>query len=139
MRKAALQQAALLGTAAGMRALVPLAGLGVAYPRRFFRFPTLVAALGEWIYDKLPQATDRTAPAGLVARAFSGALAGGLSAHVLKRNVAASAIVGGLAALGSTFLFHRLRAAAAERVPAVGAAIGEDLLAVGLTRAALHR
>jgi uncharacterized membrane protein len=120
--------------------MVPLAALGLTLPRRrLLGAPLALASAAELVYDKLPQAGDRTAPPSLAARVGVGAIAGGVVAHVLGGTVALGAATGALAALASTFLFHRLRAELARRVPPLAAGIGGDALAVGAATAALRR
>jgi uncharacterized membrane protein len=107
--------------------------------RRLFGAPLALASAGELVYDKLPQARDRTAPGPLAARIGAGAIAGGIAAHVLDASVALGAATGALAALASTFLFHRVRAEAERRVPPLVAGVGGDVLAIGASAVALRR
>ncbi|MGZ3441426.1 MAG: hypothetical protein ACXVDD_18030, partial [Polyangia bacterium] len=108
--------------------MVPLAALGLTLPRRrLLGAPIALASAAELVYDKLPQTGERTAPGPLAARIGAGAIAGGIAAHVLGGSIALGAATGGLAALVSTFLFHRLRAEASRRVPPLAAAVGGDL------------
>jgi hypothetical protein len=133
-------EAAALGIAAGVRSTVPFAALSLTLPRRrLYGAPLALAAAGELVYDKLPQAGQRTEPISLTARIVSGALAGGIAAHVLDASIALGASTGAVAALASTFLFHRVRAEAARHVPALVAAISGDLLAIGVSTAATRR
>jgi uncharacterized membrane protein len=137
MDRRVIREAFLFGTVAGMRAMMPLAALSLtARKRRWLRGAGVLSA-GELVYDKLPQATSRTEPAGLAPRLISGSVAGGLAAWLLRGPIAIGASVGALTALASTFLWHRLRAEAAQRVPPTVAAVAEDLLAVGISAEAL--
>jgi uncharacterized membrane protein len=121
-----------------MRSMMPLAALGLTLPRRrAWGAPLALASAGELVFDKLPQAGERTAAGPLTARIGSGAIAGGLVARALGGRTLLGAAAGGLAALASTFLFHRLRALAARRAPRA-AGVGEDLLAAGNTALALR-
>lgn len=139
MENRGVAEAALFGMAAGIRSTVPLAALGLTLPRRrLFGAPLAVAAAAELVYDKLPQAGERTAPGPLSARICAGAIAGGIVARVLGTSIALGAATGGLAALASTFLFHRVRAEAARRMPPLAAAVGGDLLAIGSSAVALR-
>lgn len=132
-------EAALFGMAAGIRTTVPLAALGLTLPRRrLLGAPLALASAAELVYDKLPQAGERTAPGPLFARIGAGAIAGGIAAHVLGASIALGAATGGLTALASTFFFHRLRAEAARRMPPLAAAVGGDLIAIGSAAAALR-
>jgi uncharacterized membrane protein len=140
MKTRGVVEAALLGTAAGMRSMMPLAALGVTLPRRrIVGAPLVLASATELVYDKLPRTGERTAPGPLAVRIVVGAIAGGIAAHVAGAAIALGAATGALAALASTFLFHRVRAEAARRVPPLAAAIGGDLLALGASTAALRR
>jgi uncharacterized membrane protein len=140
MKTRGVAEAALLGMAAGMRSMVPLAALGLTLPRRrIVGAPLALASAAELVYDKLPQASERTEPGPLAARLGVGAIAGGIVAHIGGASIALGAATGALAALGSTFLFHRVRSALARRVPPFAAAVGGDLLAIGTATAALRR
>lgn len=140
METRGLAEAALFGVAAGIRSMVPLAALGLRSPRRrLVSAPLALASAAELVYDKLPQAGERTAPGPLAARIGVGAIAGSAAAYVLGGTVAVGAATGAVAALASTFLFHRVRAAASQRLPPLAAAIGGDLLALGTATAALRR
>ena len=138
MTKDAIEEACLLGTVAGMRSMMPMAVLSLsAHHRRWLAVPAGLAAGWELIYDKLPKVQDRTKGASAAARLVSGAVAGGIGARLLGGSIAVGAGVGALAALASTYLCHRLRSKAAGRVPPVAAAMGEDLLAIGVSARAL--
>lgn len=140
MEKHGIAKAALLGIAAGMRSSVPLAALSLTLPRRRWAgAPLALAAAAELVYDKLPRAEDRTARRPLIGRIVSGAIAGGIVARVADASVELGVAIGALAALGSTFYFHRARAAAARRVPPLAAALAEDLIAVEAARVAMRR
>lgn len=135
-----ISQAVLLGLAAGMRTSVPLAALGLTLPRRrWVGAPLALASAAELVYDKLPRTGERTALGPLVGRVVSGAIAGGIVARVTDESLALGVATGALAALASTFYFHRARAAGARRVSPLAAAIAEDLIAVGAARLAVRR
>ncbi len=92
---AALRTAALLGTAAGLRAFTPLSVLGLrghlgssAFARRL---PLLGA--GELIGDKLPMTPARTSAPALAGRIASGAFCGSRAAGVRGAAVGAVAAV----------------------------------------------
>ena len=139
MERRGVAEAALLGLAAGMRSMVPLAALGLTLPRRrLVGAPLALASAAELVYDKLPQAGERTAPGSLAVRIGAGAIAGSIATHVVGASIALGAATGALAALGSTLLSHRVRAEAARRVPPLAAAVGGDLLAIGTTLLALR-
>jgi uncharacterized membrane protein len=138
MKTRGVAEAALLGMAAGIRSMVPLAALGLTLPRRrLVGAPLVLASVGELVYDKLPQSAERTAPGPLAARIGAGAIAGGIAMHVLGASTALGTATGALAALAGTFLFHRVRAEAARRMPPLAAAVGGDLLAIGTSAVAL--
>jgi uncharacterized membrane protein len=137
MAKPKLWMAAVLGTVAGMRAMLPMAALGLRLRRlRRARVPLALAAAGELVYDKLPVASERTALPLLAARVVNGALAGGLLFRRRDARAAIGAAVGAAAAIVSAFVTHRLRRLASQRVPPTAAAVGEDLLAAGFLTAA---
>lgn len=106
----------LLGAIAGSRSMTPLAAVSIAaglgaLPRgngapRLLGHPAVVAgsvamAVGELWGDKLKSAPDRIVPAGLVARAVTGAVAGMAMASRRHRDVAAAG--GAAAAVGAAF------------------------------------
>lgn len=91
----------------------------------------LVAALAEYIGDALPQAPSRTGPVGLTARILSGAFVGWTIAMPAGASVA-GAVAGVIGAVIGTFGGHAARIAAIARIGALPAAIGEDLVAIGL-------
>jgi uncharacterized membrane protein len=121
-----------------MRTTAPFVALSLSRPKRRGARAPAALAVGELVYDKLPQAGERTAPPSLAARLVAGALAGGLWARALAAPTAVGAATGALAALASTFVFHRLRAEAAARVPPLAAAAAEDLLAIGTSAGAVR-
>jgi len=127
-----------MGTATGMRSQMGMATLLMTSPDK--RLPRLlsgpvarrgwaVAAAAELVADKLPNAPPRTQPAGLALRVALGALAGGLAAAQLKGNVLVASALGAAAATAASFGFMKLRMAAAQKAPALVAALGEDALA----------
>ena len=133
-------EAAALGIAAGSRSTVPLAALSLTLPRRrLYGAPLALASAAELVYDKLPQAGERTEALSPTARTVSGAIPGGIAAHVLEASIALGASTGAVAALASTFVFHRVRAEAALHVPALVASLSGDLLAIGTSTAATRR
>lgn len=119
--------------------MVPAAAIGLGLQhRRAVAVPLALASAAEIVYDKLPQASARTEPAPLIARITTGAIAGGIVTHLSGASIALGAATGALAALASTFLFHRVRAAAARRVPPLAAAFAGDALAIGTAAVALR-
>src|ERR1700761_2640479 len=68
-----------------------------------------VLAVGELIGDKMPTAPDRTMPGGLIFRCIAGSLAGASIFEASGKNAFAGALIGSVAALGSTFGSFHLR------------------------------
>lgn len=123
-----------------MRAATPLAAIGLLQSKRRGIGALLATfAAGELAYDKLPTAEERTAPAPFLGRVFTGATAGGLAARALGGSLIGGGLAGAAAALVGTLVFHRLRALASTRVSPTLAAVGEDLLSIGLSAGALQR
>ncbi|MCC8426118.1 DUF4126 family protein [Mucilaginibacter sp. UR6-11] len=90
-------------------------------------------ALAEFVGDKLPFTPNRIKPVVLVARCLSGALAG---AGILKAsggNAFTGALLGGTAAVASTFGSFFLRKATVKATGIIDPVIGaiEDALVVG--------
>jgi uncharacterized membrane protein len=84
------------------------------------------------VADKLPFTPNRTTAPQLVARVLSGAVVGATLALANKQNKFAGALLGGLAAAASTYLFYSLRkeSGQATGLPDVGIALLEDALAL---------
>lgn len=126
-------RAAGLGAASGLRSL---SGPAIVWGRRaaerkgFGGQALRALAAGELVADKLPFAPDRTRAPSLVGRVASGALVG--SSVMRGKGRLLGALLGGGAALASTFLFFAIRQAAARRSRWLGrgVAFGEDALAL---------
>ena len=92
-----------------------------------------VFAVGELIGDKLPNTPNRIKPGGIAFRCLSGALAGASIYKASGNNAITGAIIGSVAAFGSTFGSYFLRKDIANRTkifdPLVGAI--EDALVIG--------
>src|SRR6185503_8136945 len=136
----------LIGLFAGLRSLTPPAALAWAVYLGWLRLarpPSLIGslpaviilsllAIGEVIYDKLPNTPNRTAPPGLIGRivtgGFTGAcvsLGGGKSALV----GAGLGVIGGI--VGCFAGFHaRARLVRSLRQPDFNVALLEDLIAI---------
>jgi uncharacterized membrane protein/uncharacterized protein (UPF0548 family) len=145
-----LPRALLLGAAAGMRSQLPVALLGLErylgrfdagrswLARRLARpggvAAAVLASVGEIVADKLPVTPNRTRPGPFTGRIAIGTLVGAAIYQDADRPVAYGALVGALAAAGSTLAFARARAALGRRAslpdPAWGAL--EDALALTL-------
>ena len=144
---AVLACAVLIGGSTGLRSQMgmavllngtPLSKLPGFLRHRAVRPIAVAAALAELVVDKLPSTPARTQARGLVPRIALG----GLSASLLARNAgapaAASALLGAASAVGTAFAGKAARGALAKRLPAVTAALVEDLVAAVLAVAALR-
>ena len=134
--------ALLFGVTAGLRSMTAPASLALAQQQlgaekhwllgnpRTVRVLTLLA-LGELVFDKLPFAPKRIAPAGLSGRLLSGAMCG---AAVVDEDQAAGALLGMAGALASSFAGYAIRRSAgqASGVPDALVGLAEDGLAIGL-------
>ena len=97
-----------------------------------------VLAVGELIADKLPFMPNRTDPPGLLARFIAGAVCGMAIANRRKRNDRIiSALVGGSAALAAAYAGYQYRKHV--KLPALAAALLEDVVAVGVGTAVVAR
>jgi uncharacterized membrane protein len=97
----------------------------------------VLAAAGEIVGDKLPQAPARTEVEALVPRLILGAGAAGMLARRHGNSVVLAGVLGAAAAAASSFGGVPLRAAAAARLGNdLPAAIGEDVLAYTVAFAA---
>jgi uncharacterized membrane protein/uncharacterized protein (UPF0548 family) len=94
-----------------------------------------VLALGELVADKLPKTPARVKFLPMAGRVLTGVLAAASSVSGQKRSVMALAgVLGGAAAVASTWAFYSLRKVATTRfkVPKVAAAFTEDALVAAL-------
>jgi uncharacterized protein (UPF0548 family)/uncharacterized membrane protein len=126
-----------LSARAPSRAGSDLLSRALASPRTARVLAALAA--GELLADKLPGVPDRIGPAPLVARAASWALV----AHVVSVRGGwdgrAAAALGAVVAVAATWASWRLRALAAQRLPALLAAVMEDAVVAGLGAALARR
>ncbi|HUP13844.1 MAG TPA: DUF4126 family protein [Niastella sp.] len=94
---------------------------------------TKVITAAEMAGDKLPNIPDRTIPPALFARVASGALSGAIVATANEEKVTRGIIIGGIAALASTYLLFFLRKKISDsgylKEPWPG--VVEDALAIG--------
>jgi uncharacterized membrane protein/uncharacterized protein (UPF0548 family) len=145
-----LLRAMLLGAVAGMRSQLPIALLGLESSRGRFdpghawlarRLATpggvtaaVLASTGELVGDKLPVIPDRTRPGPLTGRVAIGSLAGAAVYQDAHRPVAYGAVVGAVAAAGTTLALARARTALGRRTPLPDLAWGlvEDAMALTL-------
>jgi uncharacterized membrane protein len=90
-----------------------------------------ILALGELIFDKLPFAPKRIAPAGLSGRLLSGAMCGAAAAGADQTTGALLGIAG---ALASSFAGYAIRKSAgrASGVPDALVGLAEDAVAIGI-------
>ena len=142
-----------IGLVAGMRSMMAPALVSrylggrrrreTALPMRLLGHPaaptvTAVLAAGELVADKLPQTPARNEVPSLIGRVLSGTLCGAAIGIRLKGPVAATALVGGVTALGSTFMMYHARHLADRFVPDLATAIAEDALAIGVGTSVLR-
>lgn len=143
-----LAQAIGLGAIAGMRSMAapalvshhlahdhseslgrPFSLVGSPTVATLLKFP----ALGEMVLDKLPIVPSRIELPPLLGRIGSGALVGATLYRTHGRNLLVGALVGGLAALASTYLIYHLRRVAGERLNVPDGVLGavEDAVVLG--------
>ena len=93
---------------------------------------TKVLSLAEITGDKIPGVPDRTSAPQLVARMASGAFVGGIIAKSNKDSIAKGVVIGGIAALASTYATFYLRKYAGKLPYLNDAVIGatEELIAI---------
>ena len=142
-----LVKAALAGAATGLRSTV---GVGALVETTSTGLPALatvtparvVAGLGvtgELVVDKLPMTPSRLEPAGLLGRIVLAGVAGAVIARAPDRRVAPAVVVAATIAVVSARVGHDLRQLASTRVPPLAAAVGEDVVAIGLAALAARR
>jgi uncharacterized membrane protein len=143
-------QALGAGALAGLRSMTPLATLSsslahhksanlASSPLRLLQLKAAATGLkllagAEMIADKTPGMPNRTDPTALLGRALSGALIGATIYKAGKnRQAAVGAVLGGLAAVASTFASFHLRKGLGEQtqVPDTAWALAEDAVTVG--------
>jgi uncharacterized membrane protein len=93
-----------------------------------------LAAVAEYIADKLPRTPSRTRPGSLIGRIVMGALAGACLTVSVGQSLVAGAVLGGIGAAIGTFGGYevRRRLVSGLKVKDVVIAIPEDLIAIGL-------
>lgn len=141
--------AAGFGVLAGMRSLTAPAVLSRELSRKPTRalkraLPGLtsrrvsrrlgILALGELVGDKSPRTPPRTALPILTGRILSGAITGAAVSRKRKGARLGFALVGGAAAIASSYVFYGFRRLLTQRlrVPNVAAGLVEDGLALAL-------
>lgn len=104
-------------------------------PLRFLQKPVTatvlkVIAAGEMVADKLPSTPDRTAPPVLLGRLLSGALVGAAWYKSRHGSAIGGGLLGGLVAVGATFVSYALRTGISKQagLPIALVGVGEDAL-----------
>jgi len=131
----ALVRAFLVGAATGGRSQAGIAAVRLTSPDAgaMSRLAVGVAAIGELVVDKRPDTPSRLSPQGLAPRVVLGATAAAMLARRTGGVAALAALVGAGAAVGGAVLGAAWREAAANTaIPALPAAIGEDVLCFSL-------
>jgi uncharacterized membrane protein len=137
----------LIGMIAGLRALTPLAVIACAgfwhgflrgTPLSFMgRLPAAiifsVLALLELVNDKRPSTPSRLKPPGMIARIFTGALAGACVAAVGAESIALGISLGVVGGVVGAFAGYYTRGGLerALKVPDLPIALLEDAIAIG--------
>lgn len=156
-RNRAIKIAAGLGVIAGMRSMTAPAALshhlshhpanGLGHSKfRFLRSPIFstaskLLAAGEMIGDKAPQMPDRIKPASLAVRAASGGMVGAAVFKYHTQKVWQGAVIGGAAAVASTFLSFYLRKRVGRQLNLTDKAVGvvEDVIAASSGAAIMNK
>jgi uncharacterized membrane protein len=131
-----IARAAALGTAAGARSTLGLAGPVVAARGGWTAVAAGGMVAGELVADKLPAAPSRLAPGPLAGRVVSGAVGASVIARRRGGSVPVAALVGAAGALGGACAGSAWRRAAADRGWTWQGALVEDGVAIALTVAA---
>jgi uncharacterized membrane protein len=107
----------------------PLAFMGSTIAVAIFS----LAAIGEYVTDKLPKTGSRTAPPALIARLVTGGLSGACVSFSGGQTLMVGAILGAIGALIGAFGGYqvRTRLVKALNVKDIFVAIPEDLVAIG--------
>ena len=93
-----------------------------------------LAAIGEYINDKLPKTPGRTAPPQLIARIIMGGLSGACLCASAGMSLLIGALLGGIGAVIGTYggYLARTRLVKAFDIKDIFVAIPEDLIAISL-------
>jgi uncharacterized membrane protein len=144
---------ALIGFAAGLRGLTPLAVVAwsaylgcinlASTPFSFMSSPIFVAglsflAIGEYVWDLLPNTPNRTASPGLISRILTGSFTAACLLAATNNNFA-FCILGGVAAIVGAFggLQIRMRLGRSLGVNDAWIAIPEDVIAIVMSISAI--
>jgi uncharacterized membrane protein len=92
-----------------------------------------LAALGEYVVDKLPSTANRTQRLGLIGRSVLGGLSGAAVAASGAQSIAVGAVLGVTGAIAGAFAGYevRKRLVRALKIPDFGIALLEDAVAIG--------
>lgn len=145
----------LLGVSTGLRSFTPLAV--TAWFARMGRLPLsgswswighraavgllTVAAVGEYVGDKLPNTPSRVSPVALVGRLVCGGLVGAIVASTLRRPVAGGVALGALGAAAGAYggYYARKSLTHGAGLPDLPVALVEDALSITLAVRSLRR
>jgi uncharacterized membrane protein len=149
-----LLQIFILGMAAGLRSLTPLAFVAwtsqhrhalaqswlsfMASPVTAYIFTAL--ALVELVTDKLPFTPSRLTAVPFTARILSGALCGATLAAGAQQSIVLGVLVGVVGAIAGSFAGYHVRhtLVAKQRLPDRGVALAEDVIAIGSALLVTH-
>ena len=120
-----------LGFVSGLRTFTPVAAV-LLVRGGISGIVLAVVAVGEYVWDVLPNTPSRTQAMGLSARVISGAFVGWMIATMHDGSGMFGAIAGIAGAVIGTYAGHAARLAAIARIGGYPAAIVEDLPAIGL-------
>jgi uncharacterized membrane protein len=129
---AALLLALGLGFVSGLRTFTPVAAV-LLVRGGIWGIVLTIVAVGEYVWDVLPNTPSRTQAMGLSARVVSGAFVGWMIAAMQDGSGMFGAIAGIAGAVIGTYAGHAARLAMIARIGGYPAALVEDLIAIGLT------
>lgn len=155
MHRDLILRTAILGFATGLRSTWGIAVLTLranrapqgfrGTPFGWLAYPQVaalsrLAAVGEFVGDKLPIIPDRTHPVPLLGKAQTGALIGSATFTEAGAPAWQGALIGSACALAGAFAGYnyRVRVARALDVPDLPVALTEDAAAAALAAAALN-
>lgn len=100
-----------------------------------------VAALGEYVADKLPRTPNRTSPGPLIGRIVLGGLAGAALTGAAGESLVLGAVLGGMGAVLGTFAGYHVRRRLVNRLGVKDSAVAvtEDVLALVLAYLVVSR
>ena len=135
-----------IGAVAGLRPMTAPAVIAWAAKQRWIHlgsspFASIISArasrtiaelaISELIADKLPFTPNRLNAGPLASRIASGAICGAALCGVVKRPLAAGALLGGLGAVAGALAGHHVRKSLSRDMPDFAAGLLEDALAGG--------